>query len=216
MSKPLQKYRILIGIILAVAIVATVKQYSSASYTISNKGMAPEINVDQTVAVNKLAYGFQIPWKKHIIIPAIMPKRGDIIAYQVDGSEDVYIRKIIGLHNDQVKWGEEDVYVNGRKLEDVIVTPQKYIVAKVNSLNDIPEEMRGRVVTTMGRSRNLYDQGFVKIMDDSDKERIITKPGKVFVPYLSYFALGNSITYSEDSRHTGPVRRDQIIGKVVQ
>ncbi|MDD6796905.1 MAG: signal peptidase I [Clostridia bacterium] len=66
----------------------------------------------QTVLINKLPYAFS------------SPKRFDIIAFEAAGvnSSRVYVKRVIGLPGETVQIKDGKVFINGKQLENDVVT----------------------------------------------------------------------------------------------
>ncbi len=84
------------------------------SYHVEGPSMQPNLTTDQYVLVNKTAYLFR------------PPERGDVVVFHAprDTGKD-YIKRIIGLPGDIIRTDNQDVWVNGVKLNEPYIA-EKY------------------------------------------------------------------------------------------
>ena len=70
--------------------------------------MNPILRNGDVVLVNRLVYN------------ARRPRRGDIIVFKPKGNENshYYIKRVIGLPGEKVEFRENEIYINGNRLEE--------------------------------------------------------------------------------------------------
>lgn len=81
LSKKTEKANIPLCLILGAAMAFFVKAFALDFFRVSGKSMEPAIHDTETVAVNKLAYGLQNPFKPELLFSWKKAKRGEIIFY---------------------------------------------------------------------------------------------------------------------------------------
>jgi signal peptidase I len=122
------------------------------------------------------------------LLHARYPRRGDVVVFRVpQQSGRQWIKRIIALPGDTVAVRDNQVFVNGKKLEHERVPGE--------SLPELPGGLTGEVVEEVnGASRYLilFDPG-EKSVDFAEKK----------VPDGSCFLLADNRTDSLDSRHFG-------------
>ena len=104
-----------------------------AAYKIPSGSMEDTLKIGDHIFVNKLIYGFRLPFMEKTIVDYNMPKRGDVVVFTLpeDPSTDI-IKRVIGLPNDQVEVRGTSVYINGEKyLED-----EKYAIWRDGGVKD--------------------------------------------------------------------------------
>ena len=87
--------------------------------------MNPVLRNGDVVLVNRLVYN------------ARRPRRGDIIVFKPKGNENshYYIKRVIGLPGEKVEFRENEIYIDGNRLEE------KYQSAAVDRTGIVTEEM---------------------------------------------------------------------------
>jgi signal peptidase I len=98
---------------------------------IPSKAMAPTLEVNDRLIINKLSYQFQAPQRGDIIV-FMPPEEAAIVCTggiprQGQGSSDTYIKRIIGLPGEQVEVRQGKVLINNQPLtEPYIQQPPEY------------------------------------------------------------------------------------------
>jgi signal peptidase I len=125
------------------------------------------------------------------------PQRGDLVVFvSPQNRRTNYIKRVVALAGDTVEIKDNDLYINGQKLEHT----------KINGsiLNKIKVEVQGKML-----DGDVYEE-----TNNGAKYRIFLKSGddtklanfaKVTVPDYHCFVLGDNRNMSEDSRHFGSV-----------
>ena len=87
--------------------------------------MNPILRNGDVVLVNRLVYN------------ARRPRRGDIIVFKPKGNENshYYIKRVIGLPGEKVEFRENEIYINGNRLEE------KYQSTAVDRTGIVTEKM---------------------------------------------------------------------------
>lgn len=161
--------------------------------------------------VNKITYGFRLPFMKEKLVEFTPIKRGDIVIFkfpakdkkQVNCGEPQYgrdfVKRVIGLPGDKVEVRNKQVYIN-----DELFPTQDYEVydnhIREEFLLDIPQEE----YQSLWESRTLEHSLGMYLRDYF---------GPVIVPQGQYLVLGDNRDFSCDSRFWGPVPKENIKGK---
>jgi signal peptidase I len=84
-------------------------------FRIPSGSMMPTLLVGDFILVNKFAYGLRLPVANTKIMEIDEPERGDVVVfrYPKDPSVD-YIKRVVGLPGDTIRYANKVVYVNGR------------------------------------------------------------------------------------------------------
>lgn len=127
------------------------------------------------------------------------PMRGDVMMFMLPGKPMVYVKRIVGLPGDSVRYQAHRLFINGVELQQEFLRadwrPEKFPAWFVGS---IYREHLG------GRKHKL----FVMYPDEGPR-------GTATVPVGHYFALGDNRNFSDDSRDWGFLPAENVVGKAV-
>jgi signal peptidase I len=173
---------ILVGSAYAVGGVWYVPHVLEAFY-IPTGSMSPTIVSGDHILVNKLVHEHRLP------------ERGDVITFRVPGKPGQnWVKRVIGLPGDIVEVHDNEVIINGRKLERDRVPA-----------SEAPAPVDGEMFEESNAGRRY------RILIGKEKS---ADQAKTTVPDGSCFVLGDHRDLSEDSRAFGPVPLSGIIGGV--
>lgn len=120
-------------------------------------------------------------------------KRNDIVVVKApDKVDTLYIKRVIGLPGDKVEAKNEQIYINGKKID------QPYLNSKKE------QEGLEQFNNTYGQNQTQYTQDFT-LQDLFHVDR---------VPEGEYLVLGDNRPVSHDGRAFGFLKRESLIGKV--
>ncbi len=163
-----------VAILVAVVFVIVIKTFLITPYSVSGLSMYPTFDDKDKVIVSKISKTFN-----HL-------DNGDVVVFHQNKKND-YIKRIIGKPGDSVSYRNDNLFVNGKKVEE------SYL--KLNKSN---------------KSSVLLTENFsVNDLKGSDNKKKI--------PKNKYLVLGDNRENSIDSRSSivGLVDKDQIVGKVI-
>ena len=112
-NEALQKIcKFIADIILIIVFAYALITYTCSQVTVSGSSMKPEIEGNNTVLVNKMAYAFS------------KPKRYSVIAFELDNSEmsKKYIKRVVGLPGETIQIKDGKIYIDDKELENDVVT----------------------------------------------------------------------------------------------
>jgi signal peptidase I len=167
-------------------------------FRIPSGSMMPTLLVGDFILVNKFAYGIRLPVLNTKIIDIDEPERGDVVVfrYPKDPSVD-YIKRVVGLPGDTVRYANKVVYVNGRPSGQV---PAGVYVGK------------GSGVSMSGASKRREQLGDLQ-HDILVMPRTPGVEGQYVVGEGEYFVMGDNRDNSNDSRYWGTVPEGNLVGK---
>ena len=183
--------------------VLVLRSFLFEPFQIPTGSMIPTLNIGDFIVVNKYAYGVRLPVIGTKIIDVGEPKRGDIMVFIPPHDPVYYIKRVIGMPGDHIRYDDDSktVYVNGIPLE------QEY----VDFINDIRPPVIYSAESLGGITHDIY----------TSPMPTYTRPGSWLwpegrvIPEGHYFMMGDNRDNSSDSRVWGPVSEDKIIGKAV-
>jgi signal peptidase I len=173
------------------------------SYVIPTGSMEDTLMVGDHIVVDKLAYAPSGLVSKYFL-PYEVPQRGDIIAfrYPVDISQ-MFVKRIIALPGDHLKIVNQQVYINGKLLNEPYVYHKSgYFDPYRDNFPSVTENPE--VVPDKNRDVRLTEMLEHHVLN-----------GEVVVPPDNYFVMGDNRDNSLDSRYWGFVPRENIVGKPV-
>src|ERR1043166_5127636 len=169
------------------------------AFKIPSPSMEKTLLVGDHLLVNKFVFGGTGAWYEKIL--AYRPlKRGDIIVFKFPYADHQhFVKRVIGLPGDRLKLVDQQVFINGKALNEPYVVhdaaagydPLNYSFPPVgNPLYSSPVEPEW--------ARDI---------------KVHVKGDELIVPSGKYFAMGDNRDHSLDSRYWGFVDRDAIMGR---
>ncbi len=167
-------------------------------FRIPSGSMMPTLLVGDFILVNKFAYGIRLPVANTKVIDIDEPERGDVVVfrYPKDPSVD-YIKRVVGLPGDTVRYANKVVYVNGQPAGQV---PAGVYLGE------------GSGVSMSGASKRREQLGDLQ-HDILVMPRTPGVQGEYVVGEGEYFVMGDNRDNSNDSRYWGTVPEDNLVGK---
>ena len=181
-------------------LVLVLRSFLIEPFQIPTGSMIPTLNVGDFILVNKYAYGVRLPVVGTKIVSVDDPKRGEVMVFIPPHENKYYIKRVIGLPGDTVRYENKSLFINGEAIEKEFVE------------NIIVNTTIGDLAGTLS-SENL---GSVihptQHIDLAGGRRLRTT---WVVPNGHYFMMGDNRDNSADSREWGPVSEENIVGKAI-
>ncbi|WP_413665612.1 signal peptidase I [Microbulbifer sp. CNSA002] len=153
--------------------------------------MEPTIHPGDFLWVDKTSYGPSLFFFNKQVAQWGNPSRGDVITFLPPHTDQLYVKRVIGVPGDSLRIEGANVFVNGAQLE-------YHLESGVGS------DILGREVID-GREHQFKLSGNKKL----------PYIGKTIeIPEGKYFVMGDHRNDSLDSRYWGLVDRDRVMGKV--
>ncbi|WP_414043627.1 signal peptidase I [Macrococcus animalis] len=161
----------LIAIVVAIALIFVINQFLFVTYTVKGDSMDPTLKDGEKVIVNKIGYTVgQID-------------KGDVLVFHADKKSD-YVKRVIGKAGDTVEYNNDQLIVNGKKVEEPYLEENK--VAKTNIL----------------------------LTENFSVKDLVNTNGKNTIPKDKLLVLGDNREVSKDSRYFGLIKEEQVVGEV--
>ena len=130
-----------------IAVAAILFRFVLLPVRLQGISMLPTYEDGELNFANRLAYAFK------------MPKRGDVVAIKMAGESVVYVKRIIGLPHEQVRFAKGTVLINGEPLAEPTV---RYKIP----WNMAPVTLGGDEYFLVGdnRSMDIFNHDFGKAM----------------------------------------------------
>lgn len=161
------------------------------AFKIPSASMEPTLLIGDHILVNKLSYGFRLPFVTHALHNWGVPSHGDVVVFTLpeDSSTNI-IKRVIGLPGDTVEVKGTQVFVNGKPIENDSHARWLGGGLKDFSLHTVPE---GNVFLMGDNRDNSRDARFWP----SPFLEISRIKGRAFVIYWNTNSLGRVITAIE-------------------
>ena len=181
-------------------LVLLLRSFLVEPFQIPTGSMIPSLLVGDFVLVNKYAYGLRLPVLGTRIIPIDDPQRGEVMVFVHPQEGKYYIKRVIGLPGDTIRYADSNLYINGEPIA------REYLAdVTVNTrIGELPgtlyAENLGAVAHTTQHINGLGNR----------RARTTW-----IVPNGQYFMMGDNRDNSFDSREWGTVPEQNIVGKAV-
>jgi signal peptidase I len=154
--------------------------------------MKPTLQVGDFILVNKFIYGIRLPVLGTKVIEIDQPERGDSMVFIPSHKNQYFIKRVIGLPGDRVRYQNKVIYINN------VEQNQKYL----GPLSDAVSAPLQFIETLDGKTHAMWRNRY----EDPGAQEWL-------VPEGHYFMMGDNRDQSSDSRFWGFVREDKIVGK---
>lgn len=169
------------------------------AFKIPSASMEGTLLVGDHLLVNKFIFGGRAAWFEKIL-PYRNIHRGDIIVFKYPYQDHPhFVKRVIGLPGDRLKLVDQQVYINGKLLDEPYVVHDP-------SVGYDPFNYSFPLVGEQIIPYNVIPEWRAAIRKYVQGSEIIVPPGK-------YFAMGDNRDRSQDSRYWGFVDRDAIMGR---
>ena len=176
-------------------VVLVLRSFLFEPFQIPSGSMIPTLEVGDFILVNKFDYGLRLPVSGTKILSLGDPQRGDVMVFKQPGQEHInFIKRVIGLPGDTVRYSGKRLWVNGK---------------------EVPQEFVAQLADSRSMYR-LYKEGHEGKQYEIRKELMLNDPraeGIWEVPEGMYFTMGDNRDRSNDSRYWGFVPEKNIVGK---
>src|SRR5690606_23578198 len=130
------------------AVVLVLRSFLVEPFQIPSGSMLPTLEVGDFILVNKFSYGLRLPVAGTKVVDLADPARGDVMVfkYPEDGKTN-YIKRVIGLPGDHIRYRNKELFVNGDKVASQFVAKLPPVELRREYLGDVEHD----IFLTMGR-----------------------------------------------------------------
>ncbi len=181
-------------------VVLLLRSFLVEPFQIPTGSMIPTLEVGDFILVNKFAYGVRLPVIGTKIVDVADPQRGEVMVFFPPHVNSYYIKRVIGLPGDTVRYEDKRLYVNGELIseeyvEDILVDTNLGELAgtlHTETINGIEHATQHITGIARQRSRTTW-----------------------VIPNGQYFMMGDNRDNSSDSREWGAVLEKDIVGRAI-
>lgn len=106
------------AVLVALLMALVLRAYSVEAFKIPSGSMLPTLLVGDHLLVNKMVYGFKVPFVEEKVLVYRDPARYDIIVFKYpDNPSQNFIKRVIGVGGDVVEIKDKKVLVNGEAVD---------------------------------------------------------------------------------------------------
>jgi signal peptidase I len=175
-------------------------------YLIPSGSMLPTLKIGDHVVVNKLSYGFMLPFMESRIFSWNEPKKGDIVVFQGPSSDgaQVLIKRVVGVSGDRISFENGVLLVNGILSKEVLEM-NRAIIADLGNNDDMSDYF---LISETGFSQFPY-----YILRKKNGGITSTENKTWIVPQGKVFCVGDNRDNSYDGRFWGFIDQKAIYGR---
>src|SRR5713101_648011 len=171
------------------------------AFKIPSPSMEKTLMVGDHLLVNKFVFGGTGSWYEKFL-PYRALKRGDIIVFKFPYADHQhFVKRVIGLPGDRLKLVDQQMYVNGKPLDEPYIVHDPSV--PYDSFNYSFPPLRDQMISPQVVPESGWKKEFRHHVQGG---AIVVPPGKLFV-------MGDNRDRSSDSRYWGFVDRDAIVGR---
>tara|TARA_R110002167_G_scaffold3623_2_gene17560 strand:+ start:19159 stop:19995 length:837 start_codon:yes stop_codon:yes gene_type:complete len=180
-------------------IVLVLRSFLVEPFQIPSGSMIPTLEVGDFILVNKYTYGLRLPVVGTKIVSINEPKRGEVMVFIPPHDKRYFIKRVVGLPGDTIRYEDKTLFVNGEQV-----------------MAEVVDEAQIEMPNGMMQSGILLNETLGEV---EHLTQIINTPprgnGRTVwvVPEGHYFMMGDNRDNSADSRVWGAVPEENIVGR---
>ena len=181
-------------------IVLVLRSFLVEPFQIPTGSMIPTLEVGDFILVNKYAYGVRLPVIGTKIVEVADPDRGDVMVFIPPHVNSYYIKRVIGLPGDTIRYEDKRLFVNGELISEEFVED---IMIDTN-VGPLPGTLHRETINGVEHAT----QHITPVARQRSRTTWV-------VPNGHYFMMGDNRDNSSDSREWGAVPEEDIVGRAI-
>lgn len=171
------------------------------AFKIPSASMEGTLQIGDHLLVNKFIFGGSGAWYEKLL-PYRPLERGDIIVFKYPYADHQhFVKRVIGLPGDHLKLVDQQVFVNGKLLNEPYVVHDS--TAPFDTFNYSFPPMKDQMVSPQVIEESGWRKELRRYVQGDE---LVVPPGKIF-------AMGDNRDRSSDSRYWGFVDRSAVMGR---
>ena len=176
------------------AIVLVLRSFVVEPFVIPSGSMIPTLEVGDYILVNKYDYGLRLPVFGTKVLDVGLPERGDVMVFFPPHQDRYFIKRVVGLPGDVVRYGNKRLVINGEVVSAEAIGPVERGGTTMLAVEEVLGDHRHDIHVFPGR---------------------IGPTREWTVPEGHYFMMGDNRDRSDDSRGWGTVPEENIVGRAI-
>jgi len=173
------------------------------AFKIPSASMEGTLLIGDHLLVNKFIFGGSGAWYEKVL-PYRPLERGDIIVFKYPYADHQhFVKRVIGLPGDRLKMVDQQMFVNGKPLNEPYVVHDHDQLANYDPFNTSFPPRRDQMIS----QQVVAESGWRETL------RSYVQGDEIVVPAGKLFAMGDNRDHSSDSRYWGFVDRSAIMGR---
>ena len=181
-------------------IVLILRSFLVEPFQIPTGSMIPTLEVGDFILVNKFAYGVRLPVIGTKIIDVADPERGDVMVFIPPHVDSYYIKRVIGLPGDTIRYEDKRLFVNGELISEEFVED----IAIETNLGELAGTLHTEIINGVEHAT----QHITAVNRQQSRTTWV-------IPNGHYFMMGDNRDNSADSREWGTVPEKDIVGRAM-
>nr|WP_047013296.1 signal peptidase I [Spongiibacter sp. IMCC21906] len=173
-------------------VVLVLRSFVVEPFQIPSASMVPSLEVGDYILVNKFEYGIRLPVIGTKLVEVGEPQRGDVMVFFPPNDKRYFIKRVVGLPGDEIRYVNKKLYINGKLIPQTLVAE----VPPLQAVTQVLREQLGSADHLIHHDKRIYRGDF----------ETTVSPGH-------YFMMGDNRDNSSDSRVWGEVPEENIVGK---
>ena len=176
-----------------------IRTFRYEAFRIPSGGMLPTLEIGDEVYASKSAYRSRDPVRGEIVVFKVARNGAEIapLDQHPDWEVEIFVKRVLAVPGDEVEWKSGQLILNG--------SPVEYAETNLEY-----ETYLGRLVPILRTASGAVSHQILIQPEHAEPEVFTTRIGSG-----RYFLVGDFRTSSNDSRHWGSVRKEEMIGPVV-
>lgn len=179
-------------------LVLLLRSFLFEPFQIPTGSMIPTLEIGDFILVNKYAYGLRLPVVGAKIMEVDAPERGEVMVFVHPFEGQYYIKRVIGLPGDTIRYENGDLYINRAP-----VSREPGAETTIDSaFGPVPGTLYSEVIGGYEHTIQMKEQP----SRSQARSMWVVPPG-------NYFMMGDNRDNSSDSRVWGMVPEENIVGR---